>query len=168
MFVLFLGTDTEINKKQSSPQGNDRPPPLSIKLPKTSELPRTSKRWREAELPINILLWTEEDCEFLSCFYYLDKPFKSYRRWVGYVFFGSMGSDDREKLKIALMKCPKSSAVSGRSFSVTVLKNAVRVLRPKPVFSVGACIGLNSEKIKLGDVVVSSKLTTSVYKTGCY
>ena len=104
-----------------------------------------------------------EDCEFLSCLFYLDAPFKSYCKDIGYVYFGSMGSYDQEKLKIALIKCSKGSVVPGGS--LTVVKNAVRVLRPKAVFSVGACIGLNSEKTKLGDVVVSCKLTTSVYKT---
>ena len=139
------------------------PPGLSIKLPELSELSKISKPWSHAELPIDILLLTVEDCEFLSCFYYLDKPFKSYCKETGYVYFGSMGSDDQQKLKIALMKCSKGSVVPGGS--LTVVKNAVRVLRPKAVFSVGACIALNSEKVKLGDVVLSSKLTTSFYKT---
>ena len=99
-----------------------------------------------------------EDCELLSCFYYLDKPFKSYCKAIGYVFFGSTGSDDQEKLKIALIQCAKWSASPGGS--LTTVKNAVKVLRPKAVFSVGACTGLSPVKTKLGDVVVSSKLTT--------
>ncbi len=74
-----------------------------------------------------------------------------------------MGDGGNKKLKIALMKCSKGSAVPGGS--LTVVKNAVRVLRPKAVFSVGACSGLSRGKVKLGDVIVSSKLTTPVYKT---
>ena len=38
-------------------------------------------------------------------------------------------------------------------------------LRPKAVYSVGCCQGLNSEDAKLGDVVISSKLTTEALKT---
>ena len=162
LFVLFQGTDNEESKKHSSRQCKNMPPGLSIKLPKLSELSKISKPCSDAELPIDILLLTVEDCEFLSCFYYLDKPFRSYCKETGYVYFGSMGSNDQQKLKVALIKCSKGSVVPGGS--LTVLKNAVRVLRPKAVFSVGACIGLNSEKINLGDVVVSCKLTTSVYK----
>ena len=119
--------------------------------------------WNDIKLPIDFLLLTVEDCEFLGCYYYLEKPFKSYCRDIGPVYFGSMGSDSKKPLKIALMKCSKGSAVPGGS--LTVVKNAVRVLRPKAVFSVGACSGLNREKVKLGDVVVSSKLTTAVFKT---
>ena len=105
-----------------------------------------------------------EDCEFLACFHYLDEPFKSYNRDVGgYVYFGSVGNDDEKKLKIALMKCLKGSAVPG--WSLTITKNAVKVLRPKAVLSVGTCSGLYCEKTKLGDVVVSSKLTALGHKT---
>ena len=163
LFTLLLGTETEGNTKYSSLQGNDSPPRLSIKLPKTSELSNTSKPWSDAELPVDFLLLTVEDCEFLSCLFYLDKPFKSYCKEIGYVYFGSMGSGDQAKLKVALIKCSKGTAVPGGS--LTVVKNAVRILRPKAVFSVGACSGLNSEKTKLGDVVVSSKLTTPACKT---
>ncbi|KAL9965337.1 hypothetical protein ACROYT_G029125 [Oculina patagonica] len=128
-----------------------------------SDLPNTSCSWNIVDLPIDILLMTVEDCEFLSCFFYLDKPFKSYHKDIGYVYFGSMGSDHRKKRKIALMKCSKGSADPGSSLSV--VKDAVRVLRPKAVFSVGTCSGLSPGKTKLGDVVVSSKLITPSYKT---
>ena len=104
-----------------------------------------------------------EDCEFLGFVSYLEKPFKSYSRDIGYVYFGSVGNDGGTKLKVALMKSSKGSAVPGGSLSV--VKDAVRVLRPKAVFLVGACSGSNRGKVKLGDVVVSSKLTTSVYST---
>ncbi|XP_068733953.1 NLR family CARD domain-containing protein 4-like isoform X4 [Montipora capricornis] len=135
------------------------PPQLSVKPPKLNDLPNTSKPWRCADLPIDVLLLTVEDCEFLSCFSFLDQPFKSYNIEVGPIYFGYTGNaDDQKKLKVALMKCSKGAAVPGGS--LTAVKNAVRALRPKAVFSVGTCSGLSSDKIKLGDVVVSSKLTT--------
>ena len=160
--ILCLGVENG-RKKKRFPQCKDSPPQLSIKLPKPSDLPYISKQWNDAELPIDILLLTVEDCEFLSCFVYLDNPFKSYRKEIGPVYFGAIGEGDQEKLKVAIMKCCKASAVPGGC--VTVLKNAVRILRPKAVFSVGACSGLAPEKSKLGDVIVSSKLTTSAFKT---
>ena len=38
------------------------------------------------------------------------------------------------------------------------------ILQPKAVISVGVCSGLNPDKTKLGDVVVSAKLTTYASK----
>ena len=144
-------------------ENNGSPPQLSIEVPRISDLPKTGKPWSNAELPADILLLTVDDCEFLSCFYFLEKPFKTYCKDIGRVYFGSAGSGDQEKLKIALIKCSKGSA--GPSGSSVALKNAVWILGPKAVFSVGTCIGLNSEVVKLGDVVVSSKLTTLEFKT---
>ena len=76
------------------------------------------------------------------------------------MYFGYMGDvSDQEKLKVALMNCSKGAATPGGS--LTVVQKAVRVLRPKAVFSVGNCISLGSEKARIGDVVISSKLTTT-------
>ena len=104
-----------------------------------------------------------EKSEFLGFFSYLEKPFKSYLRELSYVYFGFMGHGDGKKVNVALMKSSKGSAAPGGS--LTVVNNAVRVLRPKAVFLVGACSGLDRGKVKLGDVVVSSRLITTVYKT---
>ncbi|KAL9979331.1 hypothetical protein ACROYT_G016979 [Oculina patagonica] len=158
------GTENETSKDSGTQDFNDNQPPrLSFEVSKSRDLPGRFTDWNDVELPIDFLLLTVEDCEFLGCFYYLEKPFKSYRRDIGPVYFGFMGDGGNKELKIALMKCSKGSAVPGGS--LTVVKNAVRVLRPKAVFSVGACSGLSRGKVKLGDVVVSSKLTTPVYKT---
>ena len=66
---------------------------------------------------------------------------------------------DQEKLKVALVNCSKGAAAPGGS--LTVVQNAVRVLGPKAVFSVGTCISLGLEKARIGDVVISSRLTTT-------
>ena len=153
--ILFAGTELLEN------HGNH--PQLNIKLPKTKDLPNTSKAWSDAELPIDILLVTAAESETLSCLFYLDNPYKSYCKDIGYVYFGHMGKGDQKKLKVALITCAKGSAVP--SGSLLAVKNAIRILRTKAVFSVGTCIGLDSEKVKLGDVIVSSKLTTHAYKT---
>lgn len=73
-----------------------------------------------------------------------------------------MGNGDQEKLKVALMICSKSSNIPGSSLTVA---KAFNVLQPKAAFSVGICSGLNSEKVKLGDVVVVSELITLSVKT---
>ncbi|XP_068674490.1 uncharacterized protein [Montipora foliosa] len=136
------------------------PPKLRVKPPKLSDLPSVINPWGNADLPIDILLLTVEECEFLSCISFLEQPFKSYNKEVGLIYFGYIGNaSNQEQLKVALKRCSKGSV--GPGASSTAAKNAARVLRPKAVFSVGTCSGLSSDKVKLGDVVVSAKLTTA-------
>ena len=137
-------------------------PKINISLPEISELTQNSKRWKDVQLPIDILLLTVKDCEFLSCYYYVVDPFRSYFKGLGHVYFGSIGEDQDVKLKVALMKCPEGSAVPGGAW--TVIKNAVTQLGPKVVFSVGHCSGMSQETTKLGDVVVSGKLAMYTYE----
>ena len=150
----------EDNRGSFSKGDDDDPPLLSIKLPKKSNLPRKSNDWSDVQLPVDILLLTVDDCEFLACYHYLRNSFKSYHDSVGCVYFGNMG-DKKEPMKVALIK--RSPGPGG---SQTVVRNAVTQLRPKATFCVGFCNGLNHEKTKLhvGDVVVSSMLTTDGYK----
>ena len=138
------------------------PPKVNISLPEISELTQDSKRWKDVQLPIDILLLTVKDCEFLSCYYYIVDPFRSYFKGLGHVYFGRIGEDQDVKLKVALMKCSEGSKVPGGA--LTVVKNAVTQLRPKAVFSVGHFSGINQESTKLGDVVLSKKLTTYSYQ----
>ena len=107
-----------------------------------------------------MLLLTVEDCEFLSCLSCLNSSFfKSYRKDLGYVYFGDI-REGQMKLRIAVMKCCRGSITAGGS-AVSVLA-AARALRPKAVFLVGVCCSLKSSKVKLGDVVISEKLITFV------
>ena len=138
------------------------PPKINVNLPGISELTHNYKHWKDVQLPIDILLLTMKDCEFLSCYYYINDPFRSYFEGHGSVYFGSIGEDKDVELKVALMKCSEGSKVPGGA--LTVVKNAVTQLRPKAVFSVGHCSGMNQESTKLGDVVVSEKLTTYSYQ----
>ena len=142
---------------------NHAPPPLSIEVPEMRDLPDKLNPWSDDQLPVDILLLTVEDCEFLACYAFLKNSFKSYDQNLGFVYFGTMGETGEEALKVALMKCYKGS--SGPGGSQNVIKNAVMQLRPKAAFFVGECIGLNPEDTKLGDVVVSSKLSTEQFTT---
>ena len=142
---------------------NHAPPPLSIEVPKMRDLPNKSNPWSDVQLPVDILLLTVEDCEFLACYYFLENSFKSYDQTLGYVYFGTMGESGEEALKIALIRCYKGS--SGPGGSQNVIKNAVMQLRPKAAFLVGSCQGINPERTKRGDVVVSSKLSTEQFTT---
>ncbi|CAH3176786.1 unnamed protein product, partial [Porites evermanni] len=140
---------------------NHAPPPLSIEVPKMRALPNKSNPWSDVQLPVDILLLTVEDCEFLACYAFLKNSFKSYHQNLGFVYFGTVGEGREDALTVALMRCYKGS--SGPGGSHNVVKNAVMQLRPKAAFSVGSCQGINPENTKLGDVVVSSKLSTEQY-----
>ena len=135
-------------------------PPLSIEVSKIIDLPNKSKPWSDVQLPVDILLLTVEDCEFLACYTFLENSFKSYHQTLGFVYFGTMGESGEEALKVALMRCYKGSWPGG---SQNVTKNAVMELRPKAAFLVGSCQGIDPEHTKLGDVVVSSKLSTEQF-----
>ena len=145
--------------------GEDKPPKLNFQLKKASDVPKSMKAWSDDNLPIDILLITADSCDFLSCFSFLDQPFKCYKCEIGYVYFGRMGDAcDEEKLKVALVCCSKGAETPAGS--LTVLPKASRELGPKAVFLVGTCISLTLEKVKMGDVVISSKLSTpDGYKT---
>ena len=136
-------------------------PPLSIEVSKIIDLPNKSKPWSDVQLPVDILLLTVEDCEFLACYTFLENSFKSYHQTLGFVYFGTMGESGEEALKVALMRCYKGHSWPGGSQNVT--KNAVMELRPKATFLVGSCQGIDPERTKLGDVVVSSKLSTEQF-----
>ena len=142
--------------------GND-PPPLNITLKKTRDLPKKVKHWSIDHLPVDILLLTVENCEFLACYHYLRDPFRSYEQSIGNVYFGKMGEDEDGSVKVAIVRCFKESSDPGGSQTAT--KNAVTLLKPKATFLVGFCYSLNPNKAQLGDVVISSKLTTDFNKT---
>ena len=145
-------------------QDYKKPPQLSIKLKEAGDVPKSSETWKDDHLPIDILLLAVGSCDVLSCFSLLDKPFKSYKKGIGYVYFGGMGdASDLQKLKIALMTCTTGAATPGGS--LTAVLNAVRVLRPKAAFLVGTCLSLDVEKVRMGDVVISSKLTAEGLRT---
>ncbi|XP_067056266.1 protein NLRC3-like isoform X1 [Acropora muricata] len=61
------------------------------------------------------------------------------------------------------MTCATGAATPGGS--LTAVLNAVRVLRPKAAFLVGTCLSLDVEKVRMGDVVISSKLTAEGLRT---
>ncbi|XP_044169857.1 uncharacterized protein LOC114951253 [Acropora millepora] len=147
-------------KKKTKEEEDKTPPQLSFKVKKTGDVPKSTETWSDDHLPIDILLLAAKSCDFLGCFSFLDQPFKSYEFGIGHVYFGRMGDvSDQEKLKVALINCSIGAATPGGS--LTVVQNAVRVLGPKAVFSVGTCISLGLEKARIGDVVISSRLTTT-------
>ena len=134
------------------------PPQLAVGLPSIKDVTATLK---QPDLPVDVLLVTVKECEFLSCYNELKDPYRYYYLDVGYVYFNNV-QNHKEKVKVALLRC--SEGYIGPSSSLIAVKNAASILEPKAVISVGACSGLNPDKTKLGDVVVSAKLRTYASK----
>jgi len=146
----------------NSNDGSDVPPELSFSLPSIKDIQAPIKDPDDVNLPVEFLVVTVTNCEFIACYMQLDDPFKCYFHGIGFVYFGHEGGGQEKKVNVALIKCDKGSV--GPGSSLISVKNAVTVLGPKGVISVGTCSGLNPEKTKLGDVVVSAKLSTYASK----
>ena len=149
----------------SSNNTSRKPPEIDYtKLPAGKELqkedlpaPKDWRPWDRDKLPVDILLLTVVDCEFLACAHYLKPEFyTSYHEKLGPVCFGEIGEKGQDSLKIALYQSPDK----GPTEATIVVKNTVEVLQPKAAIWVGFCGGLKEDKVKSGDVVISSKLRT--------
>ena len=137
------------------------PPELSKVLPSLADIKAITKPGRDADRPVDILLLTVTDCEFLACYIELKNPYRCWFDRLGYVYFSDVG-ESQEELKVALLKCYGND--NGPGGALVSVKNAASLLRPKAVISVGTCSGLNPAKSRLGDVVVSAKLATYASK----
>ena len=159
LFIYVGRKLSPVSETDRPVQGSSDPPEVNVSVPEFENLPDVSEPWDDGRLPIDFLLLTVKDCEFLSCIAFLNAGFyKSYHEDLGFVYFGEMGKGKATNAKIALMKCHMGS--SGPGGSTISVKDAVTVLKPKAVFCVGFCGGLNRKKVKLGDVAVSAKLIT--------
>ena len=153
-YFFFL---RKIAERQRKMDHSVDPPPLSITIPKLVDQQVSCKPWEFIRHPTDVLLLTVADDEFLNCFFYFHNAFRSYKYGLGYVYFGEI-DDGPGSIKVSLIRCCSGSSSPGASHNVA--KNAIQCLRPKAVFSVGFCSGLRKDKIELGDVVISAKLST--------
>ena len=148
-------------KERTATRNIEDPPELNKVLPSLVDIKAITKPSKDADLPVDILLLTVTNCEFLACYSELRNPYKCWFDGLGYVYFSDV-SESQEELKVALLRCYRNGI--GPSGALVSVKNAASVLRPKAVISVGTCSGLNPAKSKLGDVVVSAKLATYASK----
>ena len=144
--------------KSKNSDASEDPPQLTVILPRMSDIQVPTKLRNHARLPVDILLLTVKDCEFSACYMHLNNPFRSWFDGLGFVYFEDENEGQEEKVKVALLRCHEGS--SGPGGSIVTTKNAVSVLKPKAVILVGTCGSLRPEETKLGDVVISAKLTT--------
>ena len=146
-----------ISHQSSSTNPIRDPPELNKVLPSLADIKAITK---DADLPVDVLLLTVTNPEFLACYSELKNPYRCYFDGLGYVYFSDV-DESQEEVKVALIKCYESDI--GPGGALASVKTAATVLRPKAVISVGSCSGLNPAKSKLGDVVVSAKLATYSY-----
>jgi len=144
--------------KRKNSDASEDPPQLGAKLPRMSDIQVPTKLRNHARLPVDILLLTVKDCEFSACYMHLNNPFRCWFDDVGFVYLEDENKGQEEKVKVALLRFHEGSGVPGGSIVTT--KNAVSVLKPKAVILVGTCSSLRPKETKLGDVVLSAKLTT--------
>ena len=144
--------------KRKNSDASEDPPQLGVKLPRMRDIQVPTKLRNHARLPVDILFLTVKDCEFSACYMHLNNPFRCWFDDVGFVYLEDENEGQEEKVKVALLRCHEGS--SGPGGSIVTTKNAVSVLKPKAVILVGTCSSLCPEEIKLGDVVISAKLTT--------
>ena len=154
---VITGVPSKYDK--SNLQGD--PPELNKGLPSSADIKAITKPSKDADLPVDILLLTVTNCEFLACYSELKKTYKCWFDGLGYVYFSDVG-ESQEELKVALLRCYRNGI--GPGGALVSVKNAASVLRPKAVISVGTCSGINPAKSNLGDVVVSAKLATYASK----
>ena len=153
-----ISDDANRGTKRKNSDASEDPPKLGVKLPRMSDIKLQTKPRNHARLPVDILLLTVKDCEFSACYMHLNNPFRCWFDDVGFVYLEDENEGQEEKVKVALLRCHEGSSVPGGSMVTT--KNAVSVLMPKAVILVGTCSSLCPEETKLGDVVISAKLTT--------
>ena len=150
-FLLYI--ETKFRKTSKNPPKVDE----DVTVLRNKDIREEAKSLDHGQLPIDILLLTVKDCEFLACLSFMTSFTKWYENDLGFVYIGSM-SKSSVKMKIAVMKCKMGAA--GPGGAAGVVRDAVKALTPKAVFCVGYCGGLNPAKVKLGDVVISEKLIT--------
>ena len=153
-----ISDDANRGTKRQNSDASENPPQLGVKLPRMSDIQVPTKLRNHARLPVDILLLTVKDCEFSACYMHLNNPFRCWFDDVGFVYLEDENEGQEEKVKVALLRCREGSGGPGGSIVTT--KNAVSVLMPKAVILVGTCSSLCPEEAKLGDVVISAKLTT--------
>ena len=153
-----ISDDANRGTKSKNSDASEDPPQLGVKLPRMSDIQVPTKLRKHARLPVDILLLTVKECEFLACYMNLNNPFKCWFDDVGFVYLGDENEGQEEKVKVALLRCHEGAGVPGGSIVTT--KNAASVLKPKAVILVGTCSSLCPEETKLGDVVIPTKLTT--------
>ena len=145
--VFFWNIVGTLETKNS---GNPRQ--IGITIPPLKDVSPKYKSWESVEQLTDVLLLVLTDEEFLSCYAFLRNVFKSSINER--VYFGEIG-DCQKKVTISLVRSSR-----GCDQVQNVVKNAVAVLKPKAVFSVGCCAGLQKKQAQLGDVVISATLLT--------
>jgi hypothetical protein len=85
-----------LNSNETCENNNNnfgQPPEVDVVLPTRKDIGKTRVDWSsvESELPVEILLVTVKDHEFVNCYYYLKDTKRSWCNGLGMVDFGKFG-----------------------------------------------------------------------------
>ena len=89
------------------------PPELNKILPSIADIKPITRPFKNATVPVDVLLLTGKYCEFLACYSELKNPYRCWFDDLGYVYFSDMG-ESQEEVKVALLRCCKKWCWSWR------------------------------------------------------
>ena len=127
--------------------------PSNIKVLPYKDMEFKTVAWSDvSKQAIDVFLLTADDHSFRAAFQMLDEPKSADSgQSLGPVYFGDVG-----KNSVAL--CKSSMGAAGVTGAVATCSEVIKMLNPKAVVSLGICFGMERGKVKLGDVLVSSKV----------
>ena len=112
--------------------------------------------WSEAtKTPIDVVLLVVNDNEFRAAYAILPEPVlaSDSKTSLGMVYFGQI-----EENKVALVR--SGQGANGLIGIQVACLRCIMQLRPETFICLGVCFGMDKNKQKLGDVLVSTKLGT--------
>ena len=92
------GNEDEICENNNCDFG--QPPEVDVELPARKHIGKTRVDWSsiESELPIDLLMVTVKDHEFVNCYYYLKNTKRSFCQGLGMVDFGTFAEGGVNKM----------------------------------------------------------------------
>ena len=126
---------------------------------------------KHADLPVDVLLLTVKDCEFLACYSELKNPYRCYFDDLGYAVYFSDVSESQEEVKVALLrlctckhKRTRNEKIRKRSF----LPHAFSIRRSfaSLVFRTLSCLASSTASFNSNACHVSSLLRPSMLLLG--
>ena len=149
------------NPDRRSPKSNSNediapPPKKELKTARKKDITPENVDWSNVQhKPVDVLLLTSDDATFCAAVKTLSQPVRADSGTsLGPVYFGEIG-----KNRVALLKSLKGAI--GVAGTEATCSEAIDILKPKTILSFGLCYGMNRDKVKIGDVLVSSKVAFS-------
>lgn len=125
-----------------------------IKLLDFKDMNSNLADWSDVkQIPVDVVLQTATDVEFRAAYEMLESASTADTgQRLGPVYLAKIG-----KNQVALVNSVTDGAIGIAGATATCL-DGIKELKPKAVISLGVCFGMNADKVKLGDILVSTQL----------